>query len=78
MKAEFLIAIASNDDAKQPDAKDALKAAFAQASLRASVEVFEGAKHGWCPPDSQVYDHDAAEKAWNELLALLKSATSRA
>lgn len=73
-KAQFLVAIAANDDAKQPDAKTTLKAAFAQASLKASVEVFEGTLHGWCPPDSHVYDHDAAEKAWTELLALLKSA----
>jgi carboxymethylenebutenolidase len=74
MKAHFLVAIAANDDAKQPDAKGTLQAAFAQASLPASVEVFAGTKHGWCPPDAQVYDHDAAEKAWGELLALFKSA----
>ena len=74
MKAHFLIAIAANDDAKEPDAKGKLKAAFAQASLPANVEVFEGTKHGWCPPDSPVYDRDASEKAWSELLALFKSA----
>ncbi|MGD0527115.1 MAG: dienelactone hydrolase family protein [Polyangiaceae bacterium] len=74
MKAHFLIAIAANDDEKQPAAKDTLKASFAQASLPANVEVFPGTKHGWCPPDSHVYDHDAAEKAWAELLALFKSA----
>src|ERR1700678_3301605 len=74
MKAHFLIAIAANDDAKQPDAKETLKAAFVQASLPAKVEVYEGTKHGWCPPDSHVYDRDAAEKAWGELLALFKSA----
>jgi carboxymethylenebutenolidase len=74
MKAHFLIAIAANDDAKQPGAKGTLKAAFAQASLPASVEVFEGTMHGWCPPDSHVYKPDAAEKAWGELLALFKGA----
>jgi carboxymethylenebutenolidase len=74
MKARFLVAIAANDDAKQPDAKATLKAAFDQASLAASVEVYPGTMHGWCPPDSHVYDHDAAEKAWSELLALFKSA----
>jgi len=74
MKAHFLIAIAANDDAKQPDAKGTLRAAFAQASLPATVEVFEGTMHGWCPPDSHVYNHDAAEKAWGELLMLFKSA----
>jgi carboxymethylenebutenolidase len=30
--------------------------------------------HGWCPPDSQVYDKAAAEKAWSRLLVLFKSA----
>jgi carboxymethylenebutenolidase len=74
MKARFLIAIAANDDAKEPEAKNKLKEAFAQASLTASVEVFEGTKHGWCPPDSHVYDATAAEKAWSELLALFKAA----
>jgi carboxymethylenebutenolidase len=74
MKAQLLIAIAANDDAKQPDAKTTLKAAFAQASLTANVEVYEGTMHGWCPPDSHVYQREAAEKAWTELLALLKRA----
>ena len=74
MKAHFLIAIAANDDEKQPYAKETLKSAFAQASLPAKVEVFAGTKHGWCPPDSHVYDRDAAEKAWAELLELFKSA----
>jgi carboxymethylenebutenolidase len=74
MKAHFLVAIAANDDTKQPEAKDTLKAAFAQASLPAKVEVFAGAMHGWCPPDSHAYDRDAAEKAWAELLELFQSA----
>ncbi len=74
MNAHFLIAIAANDDAKQPDAKETLKTAFVQASLPAKIEVYEGTMHGWCPPDSHVYSHDAAEKAWGELLALFKSA----
>ncbi len=73
MKAHVLIAIAGNDDAKQPEAKVTLKAFFGKASLPANIEVFEAAKHGWCPPDSHVYDRDLAEKAWGELLTLLKS-----
>ena len=74
MKARFLIAIAANDDAKQPEAKDVLKSSFAQARLPAEVEVYAGAQHGWCPPDSHAYDHDAAEKAWARQLALFQSA----
>jgi carboxymethylenebutenolidase len=74
MKARFLVAIAANDDAKQPAAKDTLKAAFAQAALTANVEVYDGTLHGWCPPDSHVYNAAAAEKAWAALMELFKSA----
>jgi carboxymethylenebutenolidase len=73
MKAHFLIAIAENDDQKQPEAKDTLRDAFAKAHLPAEIEVYAGAQHGWCPPDSQVYNHDQAEKAWGRSLALFKS-----
>jgi len=69
-KAQFLIAIAANDDQQQPQAKDDLKKAFADAKLKAEVEVYTGAMHGWCPPDSQVYNEAQAEKAWGRLIAL--------
>jgi carboxymethylenebutenolidase len=69
-KAQFLIAIASNDDARSPDDKTTLKETFAKANLPAEIEVYEGAAHGWCPPDSSVYNEPKAEKAWSRLLAL--------
>jgi carboxymethylenebutenolidase len=69
-KAQFLIAIAANDDARSPNDKDALKDTFAKASLPAEIEVYAGASHGWCPPDSQVYNEPQAEKAWSRLLVL--------
>ena len=72
MKAHFLIAIAENDDAQQPDAKKVLKESFAKANLPAEIEVYAGTKHGWCPPDSQVYNADQAEKAWSRMLVLFK------
>jgi len=68
-KASFLVAIARNDDQKQPDAKDKLKAAFAAAKRPATVEVYP-ADHGWCVPGSQPYDQASAERAWAELLRL--------
>jgi carboxymethylenebutenolidase len=74
MKAHFLVAIAENDDASQPDAKTVLKDFFAKANLSAEIEVYAGAKHGWCPPDSQVYNADQAEKAWGRMMVLFKSA----
>lgn len=72
MKAHFLIAIAENDDQRQPDAKNVLREAFARAKLPAEIEVYAGTKHGWCPPDSRVYDDAQAERAWSRLLVLFK------
>jgi carboxymethylenebutenolidase len=74
MKARFLIAIAENDDAKQPAAKDVLREAYAKAGLPAEIEVYKGTQHGWCPTDSHVYDHDQAERAWSRMLALFGGA----
>jgi carboxymethylenebutenolidase len=69
-KAQFLIAIAANDDMRSPKEKDVLKETFAKANLPAEIEVYTGAAHGWCPPDTQVYNEAQAEKAWGRLLAL--------
>jgi carboxymethylenebutenolidase len=67
--AQFLVAIAENDDARSPKDKDVLKETFAKAGVAAEIEVYGGA-HGWCPPDSTVYNEPLAEKAWGRLLAL--------
>jgi carboxymethylenebutenolidase len=69
-KAQFLIAIAANDDARSPKDKDVMKDTFAKAGLPAEIEVYDGAAHGWCPPDSHVYNEPQAEKAWSRLLVL--------
>jgi carboxymethylenebutenolidase len=74
MKAHFLIAIAENDDQKQPDAKNLLRDSFAKAKPPAEIEVYKGTLHGWCVPDSQVYNKDQAEKAWSRMLVLFKTA----
>lgn len=79
MKTHMLIAIASNDDAKQPDAKDKLKAAFASAKIPAEVEVYAGSQHGWCVKDmplsagKPIYNQPDAERAWGRLLNLYKT-----
>jgi carboxymethylenebutenolidase len=74
MKASALVAIADNDDQRQPDAKDKLEAAFTQAKLPHTVKVYKGAMHGWCAIDSKAYNHDAAEDAWSQQLEMFKKA----
>lgn len=71
-KAAFLVAIARNDDARDPKAKDVLKEAFRAAHRTATVEVYP-ADHGWCVPGSKVYDQASAERAWGELTRLYKA-----
>lgn len=73
-RAHFLIAIAENDDKRSPNDKIVLKETFARANLPAEIEVYAGAAHGWCPPDSRVYNQPQAEKAWSRLLALYAKA----
>ena len=69
-KAQLLVAIAANDDARAPKEKDILKETFAKSNQAAEIEVYTGSAHGWCPPDSGVYNEPQAEKAWSRLLAL--------
>ncbi|MCX6604723.1 MAG: dienelactone hydrolase family protein [Acidobacteria bacterium] len=69
-KAQFLVAIADNDDKRAPNDKVVLKETFEKAKLAAEIEVYATAAHGWCPPDSGVYNEPLAEKAWARLLAL--------
>ena len=74
MKAQFLFAIAQNDDERDPETKKVLRESFDKAGLSAEIEVYEGAMHGWCPPDSAVYNEKQAERAWSRLLALFETA----
>jgi carboxymethylenebutenolidase len=68
--AQFLVAVAANDDQRAPNDKVALKDTFEKAGRPAEIEVYTGAAHGWCPPDSGVYNEPQAEKAWSRLLVL--------
>ncbi|WP_226665075.1 dienelactone hydrolase family protein [Microbulbifer aggregans] len=70
IQAGFLVAIAENDDERQPEAKTELRQAFDNAGVEAEIEVYKGAMHGWCPPDSMAYNRDQAERAWARMLTL--------
>jgi carboxymethylenebutenolidase len=80
IKARMYFGIASNDDMRQPDAKDKLREAFAAAHVPAEIEVY-GSNHGWCVPDmpknadgTPIYNKADAERAWAKLEALYKAA----
>jgi carboxymethylenebutenolidase len=79
IKGRMYFAVASNDDQRQPDAKDKLREAFEAAKVRAEVEVYQSL-HGWCVADmplqdgKPIYNKPDAERAWAKLLALYKTA----
>jgi carboxymethylenebutenolidase len=79
IKAHMYFGIASNDDMRQPDAKDKLKEAFAAAHVPAEIEVYSESLHGWCVPDmpanagKPIYNKPDAERAWGKLEGLYKT-----
>jgi carboxymethylenebutenolidase len=80
IKARMYFGVASNDDQRQPDAKDKLRESFAAAHVPAEIEVYP-ALHGWCVPDmphqpdgKPIYSRPDAERAWGKLVALYKTA----
>jgi carboxymethylenebutenolidase len=81
IRARYYVAVAMNDDARQPDAKRTLAAGFRTANVRAKIEIYDGCLHGWCVPDMPVtagkppiYNSRQAARAWEELLSLFKQA----
>jgi carboxymethylenebutenolidase len=80
IKARMYFGVASNDDSRQPDAKDKLKESFAAANVPAEIEVYAGSLHGWCVPDmpvqngNPIYNKPDAERAWAKLVDLYKAA----
>ena len=74
IKASYYFGIANNDDQRQPDAKDKLRAAFDAAHLPATIEVYTDCQHGWCVPDGAVYNKAEADRAFGDLVALYAKA----
>ena len=69
--AAYLVCQAQNDDKTNPQMKEDLKAAFAKAGKKATVDVY-AADHGWCVKGSAVYNDAEAERAWKNLGDLYK------
>jgi len=75
IKARLYFAIAADDDKREPDVKNKLREAFTGAKVRAEIEVYPNALHGWCVPDSKAAENKRdAEHAWGKLVALYRQA----
>ncbi len=67
-KAALLIAIAQNDDQREPASQTGLRAACEAAGRTCEIEVYP-ANHGWTVADSPSYDAIQAERAFQRQLA---------
>lgn len=74
MKAEIYVGIAGLDTHFPPEEKQRLESALATAGVRHTVEVYQGAKHGFAVNDTPAHDTPAAEKHWQRLTALFQRA----
>ena len=71
LQAEVYFGHADNDQSNSPEQVAALEEALSNAGVRHRSEVYEGAIHGYTMADTPVHDEAAAERHFDELLALL-------
>lgn len=72
IRAKVLVAGGDEDRAFDDAQKDRLAKALADAGVDAEVTIYRGAKHGYAPPDMPVYNREASERHWREMLALFR------
>jgi len=73
IKAKVLVAGADQDAGFSDEACAKLDAALKSAGVDADVSIWRGALHGYAPKDTPVYNEEAAERHWREMLALFRS-----
>jgi len=69
-KAELYIAAADNDHSYPPEMAERYEKALDEAGVNYRAELYEGQAHGWMKPDFPIYNEEAAERGWREMLAL--------
>jgi carboxymethylenebutenolidase len=71
-KAAYYVALARDDDTREPEDKADIRKVIEEARLQGTVDVYP-ADHDWANPASKAYDPVASERAFQALVALLKS-----
>lgn len=78
IRAKVYVAGAVEDASFPDEQKQRLIDSLQRAGVQHVVETYEGAKHGWVPSDSAVYDRAASERHYQTLLALFESTLRKA
>jgi len=74
IKARLYFGHADEDPFNTPEQQAKLSDALKSAGRSFRAELYNGAKHGYTMADLPVYDKNAAEKHWTNLLGLFKEA----
>ena len=73
IQGRIYIGAADNDNSYPPSMAAQLLEALMAAHVDHRHDLYVGAVHGWTMSDFPIYDADAAERHWTELLALFAS-----
>ena len=74
MRARVYIGAAEIDPSFPREQQERLERALSEAGVDYTLEVYEGAKHGFAVTGHLVYDRDASERHWTRLVELLGQA----
>ena len=74
MRARVYIGAAEIDPSFPREQQERLERALSEAGVAYTLEVYEGAKHGFAVTGHLVYDRDASERHWTRLIELLGQA----
>ncbi len=70
IKAKVYVGGADEDAGFPPEQAARLKDALDAAGVENTVEIYEGARHGYAPPDMPVFNAAASERHWRAMLEL--------
>ncbi len=73
IKARVYVAGADQDGSYPPEMEVRLDTALSDAKVDHRCEIYPGALHGWTMTDFPIYNEEAAERHWHELIALFKA-----
>ena len=72
VNAEVYLGWADNDPTAPVSDKEILEAALVEADVNYTIDFFTDAVHGYAPPGSDRYNHDASELHWERVHSLFR------
>jgi carboxymethylenebutenolidase len=70
IRGRLYVGVAGIDPGFPPEQRDRLEKALSDAGVDYTLEIYEGAKHGFAVTGHLVYDREASERHWTTLIRL--------